>query len=77
MIQMSTPISPGNSGGPLLNMKGEVLGVSTMTLLSGLFNRAQNLNMAVPINVLKGKLRHEYPKRRWIGRKQMKRGGSW
>jgi S1-C subfamily serine protease len=35
MIQMSTPVSPGNSGGPLFNIRGEVIGVSTMIYLGG------------------------------------------
>lgn len=40
-IQTQTPISPGNSGGPLLDDKGEVIGVNT-------FNCAgQNLNFAI------------------------------
>lgn len=42
MIQTSTPISPGNSGGPLLNRRGEVIGVNTFSFVSG-----QNLNFAV------------------------------
>lgn len=41
-IQTSTPISPGNSGGPLLNRRGEVIGVNTFALVAG-----QNLNFAV------------------------------
>lgn len=42
-IQTTAPISPGSSGGPLLNAKGEVLGVTTAYLKGG-----QNLNFAVP-----------------------------
>ncbi len=47
-FQMTTLISPGNSGGPVLNGKGEVIGISCITLQSG-----QNLNVAIPSNHLK------------------------
>jgi S1-C subfamily serine protease len=46
-IQTTAPISKGSSGGPLLNMRGEVIGVNTLTYLTG-----QNLNFAVPIDLL-------------------------
>jgi len=65
-IQMSVPISPGNSGGPLFNMRGEVIGISTATL-SGAFAAAQNLNLAVPVNELKRLIRPSYASRRRIG----------
>jgi S1-C subfamily serine protease len=51
MVQTSAPISPGNSGGPLVNMKGEVVGVNTVQLTSG-----QNLNFAVSCTDVKGLL---------------------
>ena len=41
-IQTSTPISPGNSGGPLVNYEGEVVAANTMVLTKG-----QNLNFAI------------------------------
>lgn len=44
-IQFSAPISPGNSGGPLLDTSGKVIGVTTYTKIAG-----QNLNFAVPVN---------------------------
>lgn len=47
-IQHQAPISHGSSGGPLLNMKGEVIGINTFTIKD-----AQNLNGAIPINYIK------------------------
>jgi len=43
-IQVTTPISRGSSGGPLLNASGEAVGVTTAYLTGG-----QNLNFAVPV----------------------------
>lgn len=65
-IQMSVPVSPGNSGGPLFNMRGEVVGITTAQL-GGEYARAQNLNLAVPVNELKKRIAKQYPNRRKIG----------
>ena len=53
-IQIDAPISPGNSGGPVLNENGKVIGVSVSVHRD---LDAQNLNFAVPSNYLKELLR--------------------
>lgn len=47
VLQISAPIAPGSSGGPLFNERGEVVGIATAILRGG-----QNLNFGVPIAYL-------------------------
>jgi S1-C subfamily serine protease len=49
VIQVTAPISPGNSGGPAFSANGDVIGVIVFRLTEG-----QSLNFAVPINYLRG-----------------------
>lgn len=74
MIQMSAPVSPGNSGGPVFNLRGEVIGVTTLVVGMGF---AQNLNLAIPINVLKEHLEQDYPERRDAGGGPIDGTGTW
>ncbi|HTY42557.1 MAG TPA: Do family serine endopeptidase [Thermoanaerobaculia bacterium] len=47
-IQTDAAINFGNSGGPLINVNGEVIGINT-----AIFRPAQNIGFAVPVNTLK------------------------
>jgi len=47
LIQVTAPISPGSSGGPVVNKRGEVIGIAEASLSEG-----QNLNFAVPADYL-------------------------
>lgn len=44
LIQITASISPGSSGGAVVNSKGELIGISTYTIAEG-----QNINFAIPL----------------------------
>ena len=51
--QITVPIQPGNSGGPLFDMKGNLLGITTSTLSEKYINaKVENVNYAVKISYL-------------------------
>jgi serine protease Do len=49
LFQTDTAINEGNSGGPLVNINGEVIGINT-----AIAGGAQNIGFAIPINDIKG-----------------------
>ncbi len=64
-LQTDAPITTGNSGGPLVNMHGEVVGVNTATIGRGA------MGFAIPVNAVKASLPqlHDYGrvKRAYLG----------
>jgi serine protease Do len=47
-IQTDAAVNPGNSGGPIVNQSGRVIGITTSK-----FNEADNMGFAVPVSALK------------------------
>jgi S1-C subfamily serine protease len=68
VIQTDALIDPGNSGGPLLNMQGQVIGINTAAILSdkggfsgiGLAISSNTAKRIVPILIEKGNYTHPY-----------------
>jgi len=67
VIQTSAPINSGNSGGPLLNSLGEVVGITT-AMISG----SQGVGLAIPSDTVRKELpdlvlHGTYDKHSWMG----------
>jgi 2-alkenal reductase len=50
LIQTDAAINQGNSGGPLANLYGEVIGINTLVVRGGWGGAVEGLGFAVPIN---------------------------
>ncbi len=69
VIQTDAPINKGNSGGPLLNDHGQVIGVNTQIETGGISTGNVGIGFSVPVNTVKdvvaqilqtGKVEHAY-----------------
>ena len=73
MIQTDVPLNPGNSGGPLLNADGEVIGINTSIRIEGGSRRVEDFRVgfAVPSNTARSLLPQLVAsvdlRRPWIG----------
>ena len=54
-IQTDAAVNPGNSGGPLLNSRGEVIGITTLIASAGA-DQSAGIGFAIPINTAKAVL---------------------
>jgi S1-C subfamily serine protease len=51
-IQTDAAVNPGNSGGPLLNSRGEVIGITTLIANNGA-DQSSGIGFAIPVNTAK------------------------
>ena len=66
VVQTQTPISPGSSGGPLFDDKGNLIGINSFQVQGG------NLNYAVAVNEIKSFLNSKKIKRSKAGQSEPK-----
>jgi len=67
VIQTTAPLNPGNSGGPLLNLQGQVVGITT-----AIISDSQGLGFAIPSNTILREIKDlittgSYNKHPWLG----------
>ena len=53
LMQTNAALNSGNSGGPLVNMEGQVIGINTIKLSSSGYTTVEGLGFAIPISSAK------------------------
>lgn len=53
LMQTNAALNSGNSGGPLVNMEGQIIGINTAKLSSSGYTTAEGLGFAIPIDSAK------------------------
>jgi hypothetical protein len=66
LLQIDANVNPGNSGGPVLNDRGEVVGIVVAKLNAAFFLKEigsipERVNFAIPIDEARGIVRQAYP----------------
>jgi putative serine protease PepD len=56
VLQTDAPVNPGNSGGPLVNDKGQVIGINSQIETGGNHSGSVGIAFAIPINNVKSEL---------------------
>ena len=53
LLQTNAALNEGNSGGPLVNACGQVIGITNMKIMSVLYNTVEGIGFAIPSSVVK------------------------
>ena len=73
-IQTDAAMNPGNSGGPVLNADGQVVGIADQIATDGSADQSSGVGFAVPIDLVKSALTHAQVGRH--GRARLRRRGD-
>ena len=53
LLQTNAALNEGNSGGPLINAEGQVIGITNMKIMSGFYTTVEGIGFAIPSSVVK------------------------
>jgi len=80
LIQTDAPLNSGNSGGPLFNILGELIGINEAIAGDRQFGRAEGQGLAIPVDRVRGLLESEFNpydlRHAWLGMDIENTGGG-